>query len=451
MKIEQFYDEGLAQASYAIVSNGEMALVDPARDPQPFFDYAKANNATIKAVFETHPHADFVSSHAEIARKTGAKIYVSKDLEPAYEHEKLEEGDIVKLGDIQFKILFTPGHSPDSISIVAIDENGEENAVFTGDTLFIGDVGRPDLREKAGNIQAKREALARQMFDTVQKHFKRMQEHIEVYPAHGAGSLCGKNLSTDLSSTIGKELDRNVSLQYKDQETFVNNLLEGQPYIPKYFIYDVELNRKGAPDYEPSVKSVPRLDKNARKDEDILVIDGRPATEFQKGHDANAINIPEDLKFETWLGSLIGGDESFYLIGQDEASLDNLIRKAAKIGYELLIQGAKVGPFAKEKAGAPLGNSEFKEKHPEDFNIVDVREKTEVALDQKFSHAINIPLNDLRERINEVPTDKPIVVHCAGGYRSSIGYSIISEHVNNETEVYDLGEEIKNVEPADSV
>src|SRR5690606_2166203 len=259
MKIERFYDINLAHASYAIVSKDEMALIDPARDPQPYYEFAIANNVTITAVIETHPHADFVSSHMEIQKKTNATVYVSRLLGAEYDHQSFDDGDEVQIGEVRLKAINTPGHSPDSISVLLLDETGKEHALFTGDTLFIGDVGRPDLRENVGNLTAKREALARQMYDSIQNKMTQIPDETLVYPAHGAGSLCGKNLSSDPYSTIGKERKENWAFQQQSEEEFVKSILQDQPFVPKYFGFNVSLNKKGASNYETSVHGVERL------------------------------------------------------------------------------------------------------------------------------------------------------------------------------------------------
>ena len=213
MEIKQFEDKNLAHFSYAIMSKGEVALIDPSKNPQPYYDFAKQHNAKITAVIETHPHADFVSSHLEIHNATSANIYISKLLGAEYTHQAFDDGDVIKLGNITLKALNTPGHSPDSISIVAIDENGKQQAVFTGDTLFIGDCGRPDLRESAGAITAARQELAKQMYHSLRNKLMTLPDDVLVYPAHGAGSLCGKGLSAANTSTIGAEKISNWSLK----------------------------------------------------------------------------------------------------------------------------------------------------------------------------------------------------------------------------------------------
>ena len=221
MEIIQFEDKDLAHYSYSVISNGEMALIDPGRDPQPYYDLSREQQAKIIAIVETHPHADFVSSHLEIHEATSAPIYVSKLLYADYEHEAFDQGDTIAIGDITLKALNTPGHSPDSICILAIDENGKEEAVFTGDTLFIGDCGRPDLRETAGSETTARLVLARQMFHSLRDQLLILPDDVLIYPAHGAGSLCGKGLSEKNSSTIGAEKASNWCLQESTEENFV--------------------------------------------------------------------------------------------------------------------------------------------------------------------------------------------------------------------------------------
>lgn len=220
MKVEQFYDKGLAHASYAILSENQIALIDPARDPKPYFDFASANSARIVAVIETHPHADFISSHKEVAATTGAKLYASKLMGADYPHQTFDDGDVLKIGKVELQALNTPGHSPDSISILLKDEQGQKYAVFTGDTLFIGDVGRPDLREKVGNLTAKREELARQMYHSTRNKLMTLPEETIVYPSHGPGSLCGKSLGPELQSTIGKQIKENYALQPMSEDRF---------------------------------------------------------------------------------------------------------------------------------------------------------------------------------------------------------------------------------------
>ena len=251
MQIKQWKDKNLAQFSYAILSDSEkkIVLIDPSRNPQPYLDYAKKNNAVITAIIETHPHADFISSHLELSNLTGATIYTSSLVDAGYKHAGLDEGTTIEFGNIKLTALHTPGHSPDSISIL-LEHDGKQKAVFTGDTLFIGDCGRPDLREGAGNLRGTRHELAKTMYHTLRDKLIPLNDDVILYPAHGAGTLCGKDLSEANSSTMGREKQTNWSLQPMTEEEFVKSLLSDQPFVPAYFPFDVEINRKGAPSFK---------------------------------------------------------------------------------------------------------------------------------------------------------------------------------------------------------
>jgi hydroxyacylglutathione hydrolase len=449
MQIEQFEDKGLAHFSYAILSEcaREIVLIDPARNPQPYYDYARANDANIISVIETHPHADFVSSHLEIAQQTGAVIRVSQLLGADYAHEAFDEGQEFTVGKLTFRALNTPGHSPDSLSIVLCRE-GKDVAVFTGDTLFSGDVGRPDLREKAGNMTAKREELAKQMYHSLRDKLMPLAGDVLVYPAHGAGSLCGKALSGASSSTIADEKFGNPMLRTMSEAAFVQELLADQPFIPKYFGHDVALNKAGAPAYAPSVQQVPRLGASATLEAGVLVVDTRPESEFKQGHVEGALNIQQGGKFETWLGSIVGPEEKFYLVAADEDILENLIQKTAKIGYEALIEGALVGSPSATATLPQLDVAQFRQ-HPENYTIVDIRNATEHRDEPLFAGSLNIPLPELRERAQQIPTGKPVVVHCAGGYRSAAGSSIVADALPG-IQVLDLSEAVKSFQSAGS-
>ncbi|MEI2693935.1 MAG: MBL fold metallo-hydrolase [Saprospiraceae bacterium] len=448
MIIKQFEDKNLAHYSYAILSGHEMAIIDPSRDPQDYYDFAAQHQAKITAVIETHPHADFVSSHLEIQQHTGATIYVSKLLGAEYEHAGFDEGDAIVLGKISLKALNTPGHSPDSISIVAYDEQGKEHALFSGDTLFIGDCGRPDLREQAGAITAAREILAKQMYHSLRTKLMVLPDTVLIYPAHGAGSLCGKELSKLGVSSLGEEKLTNWSLQEQSEANFVTELLSDQPFIPKYFTYDVALNKKGAAPFAESISNIQiKLQISAEEfiktyDPAVLVIDSRPQDQFKQAHLKNAYNLMNDSKFETWLGSIVFPEEPFYLIASNEQELNTLIARIAKIGYEHQIALA----FTLES-----GNTNFKffdsnalQKNEDAYTIIDIRNPGEVKSKPIFEHAMHIPLYELRERTNEIPLHKPILVHCAGGFRSAVGSSIIRSLIPAQTEVYDLSTAVKN-------
>ncbi|GAA4429472.1 rhodanese-like domain-containing protein [Pontibacter saemangeumensis] len=441
MRVQRFYDEGLAHASYAVLSDKQVALVDPARDPQPYVDFAERHGARVVAVVETHLHADFVSGHLEIHGTTSTPVYISKLAAASYPHIAFDQGDEIKVGKVKLQALSTPGHSPDGISVLVTDEQGEAHAVFTGDTLFVGDVGRPDLREDSADSRTRREELARQLYRSTREVLLQLDRDVRVYPAHGPGSLCGKSISSDLSSTIGQEAAHNYALQPMSEDAFVRVLLEEQPYIPRYFSYNVALNRKGAAAYGKSVEVVPRLNKYASLQNSVLLVDARPQRQFKAGHLPGAINIMDGKKFETWLGSLVGPEEEFYLLAESEEALEGLIRKAAKIGYEQNIKGALQAPTYGQQRSPKIDLDAFR-KHPRDFTIVDLRNAQEVKGDEIFKEAVHIPLPELRDRADEIGSDKPVVVHCASGYRSAIGASILEKSIG--APVYDLGEAVRD-------
>ncbi|MFA6086446.1 MBL fold metallo-hydrolase [Mucilaginibacter sp.] len=441
MIVHQFYDKGLAHASYAVIRTGRMIVIDPARDPQPYYEFANMHGADITGVIETHPHADFVSSHLEIHQTTGAVIYVSKLAGAEYPHETFDDGDVIQINDIKLKAINTPGHSPDSICILLEDEKGKDCAIFTGDTLFAGDVGRPDLRESAGNITAKKEELARDMYHSTRDKLMVLPKEVIVYPAHGPGSLCGKSMSPDLQTTIGKELRENYALQLMDELAFVKTLMADQPFMPKYFGYDVELNKMGAPGFIQSVNAVIKADADIALEHDILVIDTRPSVDYRNGHIKGSINLQDGEKFETWLGSVVAPYESFYLLAETDEALDIVIKKTAKIGYERNIKAALLIPSNATEKSPAINLEDFK-AHKVDYTIIDARNWAEINSGKLFTDALTIPLPELRERISEIPANKPIVVHCAAGYRSAAAAGIISAQIK-AVPVYDLSDAIK--------
>jgi glyoxylase-like metal-dependent hydrolase (beta-lactamase superfamily II) len=445
MKIKQFFDEGLAHASYVLVVNGEAVVIDPARDPQPYYDYVEQQGAEWKAIIETHPHADFVSAHLEMHETTGVPILVSRKVGAAYPHQSFDGGKTFSVGDCTLTALDTPGHSPDGISILLTDQAGRQVAVFTGDTLFVGNVGRPDLRESGGDADSQKEQLARAMYGSLRQVLMPLSPEAIVYPAHGAGSLCGKGLSDERSSTIGKERKENPALQPMSEDAFVEWLLQDQPFIPKYFPYNVDVNKQGAPALAPSLAEVDRKGYDFKlRDKKPTIIDSRDEASFKLGHLAGAINIQDGNKFETWLGVLVAPRTPFVLIAKDEDSLDKVIRKSAKIGYEGFISVAFTQYEAAAEASLPPINLADFRQNPDAFTIVDIRNASEVAKGKFFNSAINIPLPELPDRTDEIPTDKPVVIHCTSGYRSAVGSSIVAAKLGSNTKVFDLSEAVNS-------
>jgi glyoxylase-like metal-dependent hydrolase (beta-lactamase superfamily II)/rhodanese-related sulfurtransferase len=446
MTIKQYNDKPLSHLSYAIVSNGKMAVVDPARDPQPYYEFTEENNAKIVAVFETHPHADFVSSHLQIHKETGATIYVSKLVGADYPHHPFDEGDELKMEDVTFKCLHTPGHSPDGITVHAVDAATTKEAIFTGDTLFIGDVGRPDLREKAGNMTAKRRELAQAMYKTMTTKYNHLSDNVWVYPAHGAGSLCGKNMSDDTTSTLGNERIGNWAFQEQTEEEFVSEILDGQPFIPAYFGHDVDINKTGAENFRASVSNI-LVHLNVEKfDADATIVDTRPQADFKANHIPGSINImarSENDKIETWIGAIIKPNENFYLVLNSISEYDEVVSRIAKIGYESQIKAVLTLGQVEFESSDDFDYTDFKQ-NPNHYTIIDIRNISEFNEEKKFESAKNHPLNELRDSAKDIPTDKPIVVHCAGGYRSAAGSSIIEKVLPADAKIYDLSERIND-------
>ncbi len=440
MKVEQFEYKPLSHYSYVLISDGEMAIIDPERNPMQYYAFAKANNAKIIAVIETHPHADFVSSHLQIHKETGATIYNSEKLGADYPYHAFDEGDSIKIGKARLSAINTPGHSPDSITIVA--KEGDKTILFTGDTLFIGDVGRPDLREKAGKMKAKRQELAEAMYHTIQEKFTHLPNDAIVYPAHGAGSLCGKSLSDANSSTLGNERMGNWAFKKQTQEEFVATLLDSQPFIPSYFGYNVDVNKTGAATLRNAIAGVPfQLDASAKG----LIVDVREEAEFKKGHLKGSINIQatsEDSKFETWLGAIVAPEEKFSLVIDKPDDLEPMLHRVAKIGYEKQLQGVLTLSEENMLTMKPLDLQDFKQ-HPDKYTIVDIRNQSEINEGKFFEKALEHPLNELRETAKDIPTDKPVVVHCAGGYRSAAGSSILESELDG-VPVFDLSEDVND-------
>ena len=441
MQIKQFEDKALSHFSYAIISKGEMSVIDPCRNPEKYYTFAEANRARITAIFETHPHADFISAHLQMQQETGATIYVSGLVDADYPHNSFDDGNVFTLGNVIFKAINTPGHSPDSITISVQD--ADQTVLFTGDTLFIGDVGRPDLRESHGNKKATRIELAIKMYHSIQHKYNDLPDNAIVYPAHGAGSLCGKNLSDASSITLGNERMGNWAFQEQTETEFMNTILDSQPFIPHYFGHAVDINKAGAENLQKAVAQVPLRLYVDHVDQGTLVIDTRDEGDYKANHLPNSINIMStnpNVKFETWLGSIVQPEESFYLVAETVELLQKTLRRVAKIGYEK--QVIKLVTLAEKrlKNAENLDLSHFKNTM-DAYTIIDIRNTSETENGIFFENALTIPLHELRERCSEIPTEKPIVVHCAGGYRSAAGSSIIANYIS-QVPVYDMGEAV---------
>jgi glyoxylase-like metal-dependent hydrolase (beta-lactamase superfamily II) len=435
--IEQFEDKGLAHFSYAVMAGKKIVLVDPQRNAQPYYEFAQKNNASIIGVIETHPHADFVSSHLEIHQKLQVPIYASSLTKSKYPLKKFDEGNVIRLTDqIGLRAMYTPGHAPDHIAAVLF-ENSKDIAVFSGDSLFLGDVGRPDLHDFSGESERQRKYLAAMMYDTIHQKFAKLNDDVIVYPSHGAGSLCGKSIRKAASSTIGYEKQNNYAFESRTKDEFVDLLLSDQPFIPKYFAYDIHLNREGAPALVASLAKLNYLPKNFQPEAGALTIDTRPAAAFKASYLPGAINIQGTGQLETWLGTIVAPGSKFYLVAADDQSLQTAIKKAAAIGYESNIQGAFVYDAGNGSRFSLFDNGSF-DPNENKYTYVDVRTVKEVKKQPVFKNSINIPLQEFTDRLTEIPKGKPVLIYCGSGYRSATAASILKKDIPS-IEVYDLG------------
>ena len=435
--IEQFEDKGLAHFSYAVMAGNNIIIIDPQRNPQVYYDFAKKNNAVIAGVIETHPHADFVSSHLEIHKTLNVPIYASRLTKSKYPLKTFDEGDVIKLTEqVGLRGLYTPGHAPDHIAAV-LYEDGKDKVVFSGDSLFFGDVGRPDLLDFSSESNRQRKYLAGMMYDTIHQKFAKLDDDVILYPSHGAGSLCAKSIRKGASSTIGFEKQNNYAFENRSKEEFVSLLLSDQPFIPKYFAYDVRLNHQGAPELQTSLAAVKHLPDNYRPEGVASIIDTRPAAAFKASYLPNAVNIQASGQLETWLGTLVAPESKFYLVAGDQQSLQLAIRKTAAIGYEANIFGAFVYNATDGNQFAAFDHDTF-DPGANKFTYIDVRTTREVKNQPSIQNSINIPLQELQDRIAEIPTGKPLLVYCASGYRSVIAGSILKKTFPS-IQVVDMG------------
>ncbi len=434
MKFTQYYLDCLSQASYLIgdETTGRAVVVDPRRDVDEYLTDAKEAGLTIELVIETHFHADFLSGHLELAAATGASIAYSSVAETEFASRSLDDGERISLGEVELEILHTPGHTPESISVVVWEHAGDDvpYGVLTGDTLFIGDVGRPDLLSSIGFT---REDLAAKLYESLHEKLLPLPDETRVYPAHGAGSACGKNLSTDTWSTMGDQRSNNYALLAPDRETFIDLVTEGQPPAPDYFLYDAVLNRKnrGLLDEhsEPAALTLAELDRHVA--EGAILVDGRDADQFGRGHLVGSINVGMNGRYAEFAGSVVPSDVDMVLIVEDGAQLEAKNR-LARIGFDRVIgylEGAEAvmaqNPGRVQRASR-MTAAEFNSRRDEieGLQLVDIRNPGEVALGS-IDGAVKIPVGQLPKRISELDPSAPTVVFCAGGYRSSVGASVL--------------------------
>ena len=436
MKIEQIYTGCIAHAAYYLESNGEVAIFDPLREVQPYIDRAAKDNAKIKYVFETHFHADFVSGHLDLMKKTGAKIVFGPTAKPAYEAIVAEDNQLFYIGDCTVKVIHTPGHTMESTTYLLIDENGKEHGIITGDTLFIGDVGRPDLAQHVV-ADLTEEKLAGYLFDSLRNKIMPLSDELIVYPNHGAGSACGKMMSKETTDTLGNQKKFNYALRSDmTKEEFIKALLTGLTTPPGYFPKNVLMNIKG---YESLDNIMERGRRplsaeefeTAANETQALVLDTRNSTEFARGFIPNSINIGIDGSFAQWVGEMIPGVKQEILLVTEEGREEESIIRLSRVGYDNTLGFLKGGFNAWQAAGkgtetvSRINVDEFAEKMANEVPIViDVRKKSEYD-SEHVEGVSNIPLNSINQHLAEFPKDKPFVLYCAGGYRSMLAASIL--------------------------
>ncbi len=439
MFFQHIYDKSLAQASYLIgcQAKGEAIVIDAKRDIDTYLQIAKENNLTITHVTETHIHADFLSGSRELSEVTGAKVYLSdeggEDWQYQFPHIGLTNGDTIKVGNLTLKVIHTPGHTPESISFLLTDHSATDEPVmiFTGDFVFVGDIGRPDLLEKAAGITGTQEKGAKEMFHSVQ-NFSKLPEFIQVWPGHGAGSACGKALGAVPSSTVGYEKIRNWAFQYEeDEEGFVEYLLEGQPEPPKYFAMMKKLNKVE----RPLLTEVPKHPKLSKEEflkayqSGVKIIDTRNKVDFADGFIPNSINIQGNNPFSTWMGWIVNYSEPFILVAQEE-QMEDLTRKLMRIGMDQMmgyIDDVESLEFELQTADI-IDIEDFKSYlNRDDIQVVDVRNKTEYDAG-RIENAENVFVGTLVDNLDKISREKPIVIHCQSGDRAAVAYSLLKKN-----------------------
>jgi glyoxylase-like metal-dependent hydrolase (beta-lactamase superfamily II)/rhodanese-related sulfurtransferase len=437
MKVEQIYTGCLAQGAYYIESNGEAAVIDPLREVSPYIQKAERNNAKIKYVFETHFHADFVSGHIDLAKETGATIVYGPTAKPGFEAITAEDGQEFKIGNIILKVIHTPGHTMESSCFLLKDENGKEVALFTGDTLFIGDVGRPDLAQKV-KAELTQDILAEHLFDSLQNKIMPLADDIIIYPAHGAGSACGKNMSKETTDTLGHQKATNYALRPGiTREEFKKELLFGLTAPPQYFPLNVLMNIQGYDSISEVIKRgtqalSPDAFETAANETGALVLDTRDAQTFAKGFIPNSINIGIDGSFAPWVGTLIPDIKQEILLVTDEDKVEEVITRLARVGYDYAIGYLKGGYESWKAAGketdtiVSISADELAALQEENkgITILDVRKKSEFE-SEHIENAVNVPLDYINDSMAIIDKNKSCYVHCAGGYRSMMLVSIL--------------------------
>lgn len=444
MKIEQIYTGCLAQGAYYIVSEGEAAIIDPLREVQPYLDRLAKDNVKLKYIFETHFHADFVSGHVDLSKKTGAPIIYGPTAAPEFEAIVAEDNQVFEIGKIKIKVLHTPGHTMESSTYLLIDENGKNHAIFSGDTLFLGDVGRPDLAQKAANLT--QEELAGLLYDSLYNKILPLEDDITVYPAHGAGSACGKNMQKETVDTLGNQKQTNYALKQTSKESFIAAVLDGLTAPPKYFGMNVTMNKKGYTSFDEVLakgKTALSVDEfeTAAEETGALILDTRNAAEFYKGFIPQSINIGLKGDFAPWVGSMIVDVQQPILLVCDDCTEEETITRLSRVGFDNVLGYLKGGFESWKNSGKEIDTihrispEEFAEKFNENSKVIDVRKEGEYAAEH-VNDAYSKPLAYINDWVGNINPDEHFFLHCAGGYRSMIAASILQARgYRNFTEV----------------
>lgn len=455
MKIEQIYTGCLSQGAYYIESKGEVAIIDPLREVQPYLDRAKKDKAIVKYIFETHFHADFVSGHLTLSKETGAPIIYGPTANPSFEAIIAEDGQEFSVGEITIKALHTPGHTMESTVFLLRDKNGRDHAIFSGDTLFLGDVGRPDLAQKAANMT--QEELAGLLFDSLRNKIMPLPDEVVVYPAHGAGSACGKNMMKETVDTLGNQKKMNYALRADmTKEEFIKEVTDGLQAPPKYFPLNVRMNKEGYADIGEILERgttafSPDEFEEAANAANAIVLDVRHQGEFVKGHIPRSIFIGLEGGFAPWVGALIADVNQPILLVTPEGKEEETIIRLSRVGFDATIGYLKGGFEAWKAAGREFDTitsipareltTILSQKNTP---VYDVRKETEY-LSEHVVGAKNTPLDYLNSHLAEFPTETPFYVHCAGGYRSVIAASLLkSRGIHNLVDIGGGFAEIKN-------
>lgn len=445
MKIEQIYTGCLSQGAYYIESQGEVAIIDPLRETAPYITKASNDKARIKYIFETHFHADFVSGHVELAAKTGATIVYGPGAKTEYEIHEAFDGETFQIGNVKMKVLHTPGHTMESATYLLLDEKGKEYAIFSGDTLFIGDVGRPDLAQDSVISQ---DDLAGFLFDSLREKIMPLPDHVIVYPAHGAGSACGKSMSNETTDLLGNQKKTNYALRADmSKQEFIDEVTEGLLAPPQYFAGNVLMNKTGVKTLDEVLEKGcvaldPEIFETITNQREALVLDTRSAQDFAIGHIPNAIFIGIDGGFAPWVGALIPDLKQPILFVADKGKEEEVVTRLSRVGYDNTLGYLEGGMEAWEKANKEIDTvksisaiafaTQFK---PGKTKVLDVRKESEYN-NQHMVGVRNFPLSRINENMGEVNTNDHYHIHCAGGYRSMIAASILkSRGIHNIVDI----------------